>query len=89
MCCPTNRSIANPQFHQHFKVPQKQSEIIIKEILTDNVHEAVSDPAVHPAVDDGVEASVGDGQDVDCREDVGESHRLHGGGEHQAQYLDI
>ncbi len=43
--------------------------------LTHDVHEPVADPPVHPAVDDRVDAGVGDGQDVDHGEDVREQRR--------------
>ena len=41
--------------------------------LTEYVDESVSDPGVHPAVDDGIEAGVREGQEVDRGEDVGEA----------------
>ena len=40
--------------------------------FTYDVHKSISDPPVHPAVDDGVDASVRDCQNVNDGEDVGE-----------------
>ena len=39
-------------------------------LLTNNIHESVSDPSVHPAINHGVETGVRDGQDVHDGEDV-------------------
>ena len=39
--------------------------------LTEDVDETVSDPGVHPAVDDRVEAGVRQREQVDSREQVG------------------
>ena len=49
---------------------------------THDVHEPVSDPPVHPAVDEGVDARVRHHQDVHHREDVGEARVLHHLGEY-------
>lgn len=57
-------------------------------MLTDDIHEAISDPSVHPAVDDRVEAGVRDGQDVDHGEDIGKGGTHHHPGKYQTQDLD-
>ena len=58
------------------------------QLLTHDVHESVSDPPVHPAVDEGVDAGVRHHQDVHHREDVREAWVLHHLGEDQTKNLE-
>jgi len=42
-------------------------------LITEDVDESVSDPRVHPAVDDRIKAGVRQGQQVNGGKEVGES----------------
>ena len=48
-------------------------------LLTKDVYESVSDPGVHPAVDDRVEAGVGQSEQVHCGKDVGKTPVVQNG----------
>ena len=55
--------------------------------LTDNIHESISDPSIHPAINDRIDESVRNCQDMDCGEHVGKSGAHHHGWGNQAQNL--